>query len=89
MSQNSEKVCHSAYRKSVGKMLHRQNARTQNEMSPWRASVSGWYIFPGYPSSWEEEDVDEILAKTNIKYLKDNIKLSIVLRLYLRLHIHP
>jgi hypothetical protein len=34
MTQNSEKVCHSAYRKSVGKMLHRQNARRQNEMSP-------------------------------------------------------
>jgi hypothetical protein len=34
MTQNSEKVCHSAYRKSVGKMLRRQNARRQNEMSP-------------------------------------------------------
>jgi hypothetical protein len=34
MTQNPEKVCHSAYRKSVGKMLHRQNARRQNEMSP-------------------------------------------------------
>jgi hypothetical protein len=36
MTQNSEKVCHSAYRKSVGKMLHRQKARRQNEMSPYR-----------------------------------------------------
>jgi hypothetical protein len=30
MSQKSEKVCHSAYRKSLGKMLRRQNAHKQN-----------------------------------------------------------
>jgi hypothetical protein len=34
MTQKFEKLCHSAYGFSVGNMLHRQNARRQNEMSP-------------------------------------------------------
>jgi hypothetical protein len=34
MTQKFEKLCNSAYGFSVGNMLHRQNARRQNEMSP-------------------------------------------------------
>jgi hypothetical protein len=34
MTKKFEKLCHSAYGFSVGNMLHRQNVRRQNEMSP-------------------------------------------------------